>query len=184
MIDNELWHGHIVIENLSGKDIEDNPKATIGTLSETANEWIVDILMKKWTEEGGAPCTKSEADQIWGPQAKAHAQRWIERQAPAWDWYEIIRIIREMAPHPNHITVMMNRLVQIVTKGPELVTKLRLCEPWVAREACFNVSEDVLNEDIRTWPIRAVQNWQDKDKKSKRATMTRNAGSNTGAGQQ
>ena len=165
MIETALWYGHIGTGTFNHADIGDNPKGTINTLSETAGEWIVHRLMEKWTEEGGTPCTESEADKIWGPQAKTHAKRWIERQAPASYWDAIVRAIRTAKPNiRDNGTMTMKRLVKLATRGPELATKLRSCDAWVAREACWNLHEHILDEDAQTWPIKAVQNWQSADK--------------------
>ena len=51
----------------------------------------------------------------------------------------------------------MSRLVKLARKGPDLTQKMARCEPWVAREACWNIPLDVLEEDERMWKIRKIQ---------------------------
>ena len=142
----------IVNEEIGGTSEE-----TVRMLSECASEHIVEALIEQSRQEGGLECTRDKAIETWEPHAKAHAKAWIEKQAPAEDWDAVLRALRETKPDTGERAISMYRLRQLARRGSSMVEKIRACDPWVAREVCWHMDDEMLDEDANKWSIRIVQ---------------------------
>ena len=171
-IEDVLWKTRVENATMEPRNFENGEKGTMRSLSECASNHIVDVLIDEATNEGGLGTNNDEARDAWTAPARAHAQRCLENQAPANHWDTIVRAIRNTEPdrlnagairheigNNNSKGLTMRRLAELAHKGAEFARKLGRCEPWAAREACWNFPEEILDEDPGKWAIRAVQQY-------------------------
>ena len=162
-IEDALWGSHIELGQFSTEKIGDDCERTMGTLSAGAGDYIVETLIEEWSKEGGLGRTKRDEHRIgrpyqaWGPHARTHARRWLEAKAPISHWAAIVSAAHDAHNQSENESVSMKRLVDLVGKGPEFAKKIGSCDPWVAREACSKMPNEVLDEETTKWAIRAVQ---------------------------
>ena len=161
-IDQALWSSPIKISTLAKANSENNTEQRIQALSASAGVCIIEVLIDECAKEGGLGRIDARGHRegqpyrTWGPQARAHAQRWIEAQAPKTHWDSIIKVIQHAHSESDSGTVWMRCIIEIVRKGPEIAQKMMRCDPWVIREACWRIPKKTLDEDEKRWAIQAV----------------------------
>ena len=127
-------------------------------LAEEVASSIVETTLEWVQNEGGFGCTEEETRKAWTPQARAHTQRWLEEQAPKAHWSALAQAIRDAQPNTTTMGLTIKRLTELARRGPALTEKMRACDAWVACEACWNMTYDVIDGDEKRWKAHAVKN--------------------------
>ena len=139
------------------EQIGDTSEETLHVLSGYAGKEVAEALIEETEQEGGLGCDKSEAMRVWTPHAQAHALEWLEQRAPASHWDVTLRALVETKPNAQYEGLALHRLTQLAQRGPRMAENIRACDPWVAREICWRMIDDVLDEDVKKWVVRVVQ---------------------------
>ena len=90
----ELWNTHIGTETLIEAEIGSDNEGALRALSKCAGNNLVGAVIAEMEEETGLVETDEEIGRALTPHAQAHAQAWLEEQAPASHWNTIMRAIR------------------------------------------------------------------------------------------
>ena len=158
-VEHALWENHVELGTLESEEIGTGNDTTIDALTQCASKWIIKTLIEEIKEEEGFECSVGQGEEAWGRDASEHARKWLQDKAPASQWNEIMRAIQAIKPDRRDGALTMRRLVELARKGPDFARKLRTCDPWAAREACWNFPDETLDRDAKMWAICAVQGY-------------------------
>ena len=145
-------------EEVEPEELDGNNDRLMRGLKLHGGVCIVEALVEEVREGGWSECSKSKGREMWGELAREHAQQWLQENAPGSHWNEIAHAIEDLQPKWTDGPLTMSRLAKLARKGSEFAKKLRRCEPWAAREACWTFNDEILDEDPDKWAMRAVQN--------------------------